>query len=56
MVVLPPPAERGPPERGPRSANSTFVVLENTAKLKPVSKRTSFQLRDRTLSLAIALF
>ena len=29
-------------ERGPHSANSTFVVLENTAKLKPVSKLTSF--------------
>ena len=25
-------------ERGPHSANSSFVAFENTAKLKPVSK------------------
>ena len=31
-----------PTERGPHSTNSTFVVLANTAKLKPVSKWTSF--------------
>ena len=43
-------------ERGPCSANSTFVVLENTAKLKPVSKRTTFRWRERTLSLPTALF
>ena len=36
-VVLLPPAEGGR-----RSANSAFVVLENTAKLKSVSKQTSF--------------
>ena len=41
--------ERGPHSlqlcsrrQGPHSANSTFVVLENTAKLKLVSKGTSF--------------
>ena len=44
-------------EQGPHSAHSsTFVVLENTAKLKPVSKWTFFWWRERTLSLAITLF
>ena len=41
---------------GPHSANSTLVVLENTAKLKLVSKWTSFWWRERTSSLPIALF
>ena len=50
-VVLPPPAKQGP-----RSVNSTFVVLENPAKLKPVFKRTSFQWMERILSLPIVLF
>ena len=35
----------GPMDQG----NSTFVVLENIAKLKPVSKQTSFQRREKTL-------
>ena len=43
-------------ERGPRSANSTSVVLENTVKLKPVSKQVSCRRRERTLSLPIALW
>ena len=42
-------------EQGPHSANSTFLVLDNMAKLKQVSKRTSFRWRERTLSLPIAL-
>ena len=42
-------------ERGSRSANSTFVVSESTAKLKPVSKRASFRWRETTLLLLIAL-
>ena len=50
-VVHTPPAEWDP-----RSEVSTFVVLENTAKLKPVSKRTSVRWRERTMSLPIALF
>ena len=45
-----------PPERGPCSVNSVFVVSENTAKLKPVSKWTSFWWRERSLSLPFALF
>ena len=34
----------------------SLVVLENTAKLKPISKRTSLWWRERILSLSIALF
>ena len=45
-----------PAECGPLSANSTVDVLENTAKLKPASKQTSFQWRERALSLPTALF
>ena len=51
MVMLTPPAEHGP-----RSVNSTVVVLENTAKLNPVSKQTSFRWRERTPSLPTATF
>ena len=40
-----------PAERGRQSTNSAFVVLENTAKLKPVSKQTFFQLRERESSI-----
>ena len=40
-----------PVEQGPSSANSASVVLENSAKPKPVSRWW-----ERTLSLPIALF
>ena len=45
-----------PTEQGLRSMNSTFVVLENIAKLKPVSRWMSFQWRERTLWLLLRCF
>ena len=36
-----------PTERGPRSTNSTFVVLKNTAKLKPSSKWTAYWWKEK---------
>ena len=50
-VVLTPPMEWGP-----RSATSTVIVFENTAKQKSVSKQMSFWWRERTLPLPFALF
>ena len=43
-------------QQGPYSPNSTFVALENKAKLKLVSKWTAFWWRERTLSVLIVLF
>ena len=40
-------------ERTHYSTNSNSVALENTAELKPVLKRTSFQWWERTLSFLI---
>ena len=37
-ALVPGGGAHAPAERGPHSANSTFVVLKNTAKLKLVSK------------------
>ena len=43
-------------EGGCCSAHSAFVVLENTARLKLVSKQTCFWWKERILSLPAALF
>ena len=51
MVVLTLPVERDA-----RTTNSTFVVLENTAKLQQVSKRTSSSCRERIYHFLLHCF